>query len=137
MTDQSQLPPASASTSDERTLPIIAYATYLAAPITVALTAVVGVIIAHSGRDSASPMARTHYEFLIRTFWIGLFASIAGAVALGVGFVLSFILIGIPILVLAGVFLTLVCVWFVVRAVVGLIYAVQNQPYPRPYTWLI
>ncbi len=137
MTDQSQLPPAQATASDERVLPIIAYATYIAAPLTVAITAVIGVIIAHAGRDSASPLVRSHYEFLIRTFWIGLVALIVGGAALGVGIVLSVILIGIPIVVLASVFLGLACVWFVVRAVVGLVYVVQNQPYPRPYTYLV
>lgn len=140
MTDQPQLPPASGSAptaADERTLPIVAYALYLAGLATGGLTPIVGVIIAHASRDTASAAMRSHYEFLIRTFWIALAAFAVGGLALGIGVVLSFILIGIPIVVLAGCFLTLVGVWFLVRSVVGLIYVVQNQPHPRPQTWLV
>jgi uncharacterized membrane protein len=28
-------------------------------------------------------------------------------------------------------------VWFAVRCVMGLYYLSQNQPYPRPDTWLV
>lgn len=140
MTDQTQLPPPapppSAAAADERTMPIVAYALYLAGMIT-AITPIVGVIIAHASKDAPSWFLRSHYQFLIRTFWITVLGMLAGAAAMGVGVVLSIILIGIPIMAVAGLFMGLVGIWFVVRSIVGLIYAVQNQPYPNPVTWLV
>lgn len=136
MTDQTQLPPPAAS-ADERTLPIVAYALYLAGMVTGGLTPIIGVIIAHASRDNVSWFVRSHYQFLIRTFWITVLGLLVGGAAMGVGAILSIILIGIPIMAVAGLFLGLVCIWFVVRAVVGLIYAAQNQPYPNPVTWLV
>jgi uncharacterized membrane protein len=139
MTDQTQLPPPpppAATASDERTMPIVAYALYLAGTVT-ALTPMIGVIIAHANRDNASWFVRSHYQFLIRTFWITVLALLAGCVAMAVGAVLAIILIGIPIMAVAGLFMALAGIWFVVRSVVGLVYAVQNQPYPNPVTWLV
>ncbi|HEX2561645.1 hypothetical protein [Phenylobacterium sp.] len=138
MTDHTHLPPPQpAATADERTLPIVTYALYLGGFLTGGLTPIIGVIIAHAGKDNTSWFVRSHYQFLIRTFWITVLALLAGGAAMGVGVVLSIILIGIPIMVLAGLFMGLVAIWFAVRSVVGLIYAVQNQPYPKPETWLI
>ncbi|HEY9216636.1 MAG TPA: hypothetical protein VIO94_01200 [Phenylobacterium sp.] len=137
MTEQTQLPPPPASsTTDERTLPIVAYACYLGGLIT-GISPIIGVILAHAGREAASPTMRTHYTFQIRTFWIAVLAMLAAGAAMGVGAVLSVILIGIPILAAAGLAMGLICVWFFVRSVVGLIYVAQNQPYPRPETWLV
>jgi uncharacterized membrane protein len=136
MTDQSHHLPPPAAATDERVLPIVAYATYLGGLITL-VSPIIGVIIAHVGRDSAGPLARSHYDFLIRTFWMSIVGFVVTGIALGIGVLLSIILIGIPIVIVAGAAMTLVCVWFVIRSVAGLIYAIQNQPHPRPYTWLI
>jgi uncharacterized membrane protein len=140
MTDQTQLPPpppSSAATADERTLPIVAYALYLAGFLTGGLTPIIGVIIAHASKDNGSAFVRSHYQFLIRTFWITVLALVAGSAAMAVGVVLSIILIGVPIVMVAGLFLAVVVIWFAVRSVVGLVYAVQSQPYPNPETWMV
>ncbi|MET0293800.1 MAG: hypothetical protein ABW042_02200 [Phenylobacterium sp.] len=139
MTDHSQLPPPAApavQASDDRTVPVIAYALYLGGFAT-GFTPLIGVIIAHAGLAGASPFVRSHYEFLVRTFWIAVAALIAGALAMCVGFILSFVLIGIPIVWAAGAFMSLVGVWFAIRSVVGLVYVVQGRAYPNPRTWLI
>jgi uncharacterized membrane protein len=36
------------------------------------ITALIGVIIAHMKVDDTDPVLRSHYQFQIRTFWIGL-----------------------------------------------------------------
>lgn len=136
MTDHTQLPPP-ATTADERTLPIVAYALYLGGFLTGGLTPIIGVIIAHAGKDNASAFVHSHYQFLIRTFWITVLGLLVGGAALAIGVVLSIILIGIPIVAVASLFLAAVGIWFAVRSVVGLVYAVQNRTYPNPRTWLV
>ena len=82
---ESQRPIISSST-----LAVGVYVLYCVGYFTV-ITALIGVIIAHIKVDDPDPVLRSHYEFQIRTFWIGL-------LYLTIGTVLSIVLIGIPIL---------------------------------------
>jgi uncharacterized membrane protein len=123
-------------TSEDRTLPAVVYGLYLLGLVN-GLTILVGLVIAHMNRDTAGPVMRSHYTFLIRTFWIGLGASVVFGVLAGISAVLSFILIGIPFLMLFLFLLGAIGVWFAIRCVVGLIYLSQGEAYPRPLTWLI
>ena len=50
---------------------------------------------------------------------------------------LYFILIGIPLLILAKIMFALGAVWYGLRCVVGVIYLAQGEPYPRPYAPLV
>lgn len=131
MTDQ-----VSYSSAEDKTLPAVCYALYLLAFAT-GITAVIGLVIAYTQRRSASPAMESHYTFLIRTFWIGLVLAIAGAMVGGmlfaVGMVLSVILIGFPIMALAGMVWAAAAVWFGIRCVVGLVYLSRGEAYPRPY----
>ena len=125
---------------EDTTMPIVCYALYLAAFITGGLTAIIGLIIAYVQRGTAGPIMRTHYTFLIRTFWIGLVLAILGGIVGGVlfaiGAVLSVILIGFPIMALAGLVWAVAAVWFAVRGIVGLVYLSRGEAYPRPYAVL-
>jgi len=127
------------SAAEDRTMPAICYALYLLAFAT-GITAVIGLIIAYMQRSSAGPVMSTHYTFLIRTFWIGLVLAIVGGVVGGVlfaiGAVLSVILIGFPIMALAGLVWAVAAVWFGVRCIVGLVYLSRGEAYPRPYAVL-
>jgi uncharacterized membrane protein len=122
--------------TEDRTLPAIAYALYLLAFAT-GFTAIIGVIVAYANQASAGPQTRSHYTFLIRTFWIGLLWMILAGMVLGIGIPLSFILIGIPLLILAKIMFALGAVWYGLRCIVGVIYLAQGEPYPRPYAALI
>ena len=51
-------------------LTLIVYILYFAAYIT-GITGLIGVIIAHVKIGDADPLTRAHYQFQIRTFWIG------------------------------------------------------------------
>ena len=75
--------------------------------------------------------------FLIRTFWTAVVWSIIGGLVIGVGGLLMVILIGFPIFHLGVAILGLATIWFFVRTLVGAIYLVQDQAYPRPRTWLL
>lgn len=125
--------------TEDKTMPAVCYALYLLAFAT-GITAVVGLIIAYAQRSTAGPAMRTHYTFLIRTFWIGLLlaivAGIAGGVLFAIGAVLTVILIGFPIMALAGLVWAVAAIWFGVRCVVGLVYLSRGEAYPRPYAVL-
>jgi uncharacterized membrane protein len=121
---------------DRSTMPAIAYGLYILGFATGGLTAIAGLILAYAQRGGAGPVMRTHYTFLIRTFWLGLLLAIVGGVVGGVlfaiGAVLSVILIGFPIMALAGVIWAVAAVWFGVRCIVGLVYLSRGEAYPRP-----
>jgi uncharacterized membrane protein len=120
---------------EDTTMPIVCYALYLAAFIT-GITAIIGVVLAYASQGAAGPAMRTHYVFLIRTFWIGVLLMVLTAVTAGVGALLSVILIGIPILVLAGAMGVVTTVWFAVRCIIGLVHVGRGDAYPRPYAVL-
>ena len=120
---------------EDSTMAIVCYALYLAAFLT-GITAIVGVVIAYAQQNAAGPAMRSHYTFLIRTFWIGLALMVATALVAGIGAVLSVVLIGIPILFLAGLMGTVTTIWFAVRCIIGLVNAARGDAYPRPYAIL-
>src|SRR5260370_37591543 len=64
--------------SDEQ-LVLIVYLLYFAAYI-FGVTALIGVIIAHSRFPDATLLLRSHYQFQIRTFWFGLLYVLVGPV---------------------------------------------------------
>jgi uncharacterized membrane protein len=127
------------STSEDRTMPAICYGLYLLAFAT-GITAIIGVIIAYAQRATAGPDMQSHYTFLIRTFWLGILFAIVGAIVGGVlmaiGAVLTVILIGFPIMALAGLVWGVTAVWFGLRCILGLVYLSRGEPYPRPYAVL-
>ena len=129
-------PHALAPTSDDKVMPAVVYALYLIGLLN-GVTIIVGLIIAYVSRERAGPLTRSHYVFQTRSCWMGLAIAFAASLVTIVGFLLSFVLIGLPILWLGLTVLAGVGVWFGLRAVLGLFYLVQDQPYPRPDSWLI
>jgi uncharacterized membrane protein len=127
------------SGTEDRTMPAVVYALYLLAFAT-GITAIVGVIIAYAQRDRAGPVMHSHYTFLIRTFWLGIVLAIVSAVVGGIvfaiGALLTVILVGFPIMALAGLIWAIAAVWFGVRCIVGLVYLSRGEAYPRPYALL-
>jgi uncharacterized membrane protein len=88
----------------------------------IGFSAMIGVIMAHVKIDDADPVQRSRYQFLIRTFWIGL-------LYLTIGIPLSLVLIGLPIL--AWWF-----VWSLIRIVKGIIAINEHKPIANPKSWL-
>ena len=117
------LAPAAQSTLDPKTLSLAVYALYLASVFTFGVLAVAGLIIAYIIRGDAPEWLKSHFEFQIRSFWIGLAATIIGWATVWV--------LGLGFLVLAATAL-----WFIARAVVGLDRLLKNQPHPNPKTWM-
>ncbi|MBA4013829.1 MAG: hypothetical protein C0481_18355 [Phenylobacterium sp.] len=123
-------------TTEDRVLPAVVYGLYLLGLVN-GLTILVGLVVAYINLDKAGPRMRTHYDFQIRTFWIGLAIFLSLGLLIGISAVLSFVLIGIPFLLLFLFLWGAVGVWFAVRCVIGLVYISQDEAYPRPNTWLI
>ena len=120
MTDASPQgkPPAIVSNTG---LALIVYILYLAGYIT-GITKIIGVIIAHIQVGTPDPVARSHYQFQIRTFWIG-------ALYLLVGVVTTFVVIGIFILLWW-------LIWSLIRNIKGILALNENQPIPNPQSWM-
>jgi uncharacterized membrane protein len=129
-------PPPSSLAGDEKLMPIVVYVLYLLGWLG-GLTAIVGFVMAYSLKERAPDWARTHYVFLIRTVWIGLIWGIAAALLIVLGLPLTLVLIGFLFLKVAFGILGLLSVWVTVRCVVGLIYAMRSEAYPRPRAWII
>jgi uncharacterized membrane protein len=108
-------------TVQDNTVPIIIYALYCGGYLT-GISALVGVIIAHVKADDPDPMLRSHYQFQIRTFWIGF-------LYLLIGIPLCFVLIGIPLLVWWFV-------WSLIRIIKGMIRVSEYEPIANPASWL-
>ena len=102
-------------------LAVIVYALYGAGYFT-GFSALVGVIIAYLKIDGADPVLASHYRFQIRTFWIGLMYLVIGSV-------LSFVLIGIPILIWW-------VIWSLIRIVKGILLILDHKPIVNPGSWL-
>ena len=147
MTETPNLPPPPASRGFQFNGPTLISVLYLATWFTV-FTALVGVILAYVWRRHA-PQAweRTHYRYLIRTFWIG----IGGYAIVGAGIV-GFIVASeadlfvssktmdvavIVAAVLGGLWVVLLSVLLVVRCALSLVNAQQDAPMPRPGSWTI
>jgi hypothetical protein len=70
------------STPFARGMAFAAYFLLLAALPTAGTSALLALIIAYARRDSATPLIRSHHQFQIRIFWIGV-ALVVAALALG------------------------------------------------------
>jgi len=90
--------------------------------LVVPITSLVGLIMAYMYRGAAPAWVQTHYQFQIRTFWIGLLVGFLGGL-------LTLILIGWLVL------LALV-VWWIIRCVKGMQHVSRREAYPNPQTWL-
>jgi uncharacterized membrane protein len=113
-------PPAQPIVSGKQ-LALAVYILYLAS-FFVGITMVIGVVIAYVKINGADPLLRSHYQFQIRTFWIGLLYVVVGAL-------LSLIVIGIAVLVWWFI-------WTLVRCIKGILALNENKPIANPTSWM-
>ncbi|HYD24355.1 MAG TPA: hypothetical protein VEB68_06135 [Croceibacterium sp.] len=108
----------------------------------------VGLVLAYIWRNDADTQEweRSHYRYLIRTFWIGL------AVFLGVFIVWIATIFGtafdqsaqdralspaFPLVFVGAIVVWLLgAVWFCIRSILSLVKAGEGKPMPRPESWL-
>jgi uncharacterized membrane protein len=108
--------------TDPRTWAIIVWALYLASGVT-GITVIIALIIAYVKRpELAGTPFESHMTYAIRTFWIGLLGVVVGTI-------LTFVVIGIALLVAMAV-------WVLYRMIRGLILAIDGRPIPNPESWI-
>ncbi len=110
--------------ADDKTTKSVAYAIYLMYLFSILLPIlpIVGVIFAYVFENDAKVVLKSHYQYLIRTFWIGL---------------LYFAISGILVTVFIGMVLVPICViWWLIRLAKGLKSLLREQPIANPKTWL-
>jgi uncharacterized membrane protein len=99
----------------------IVYVLYLLSIPSAALLALIGVIWALAAREGAGPIARSHLDDQVRIWMIAFWWWVLLAVLAIVGWILSVVLIGIPILWLVGLLGFCVMVWFTIKSALGLL----------------
>ncbi|WP_372766324.1 DUF4870 family protein [Pseudoalteromonas sp.] len=99
----------------------INYVLYLAS-IILGITGLIALIMAYVNKKDAPEWVQTHYQFQIRTFWIGLLYAVIGGI-------LTFVGIGLLILLFY-------VVWLIVRCVKGLKALDKNEPIENPTSWM-
>jgi uncharacterized membrane protein len=100
---------------------LIVYILYFISYFT-GITALIGVIIAHVQVGQADSFLRSHYQFQIRTFWIGV-------LYLVIGILLTHFLIGIVVLLW-------LFIWSLVRNVKGVLALNESKPIADPTSWM-
>ncbi|NNC23876.1 hypothetical protein HKX42_08515 [Salinisphaera sp. USBA-960] len=99
----------------------IIYVLYLVS-LFIGVTGIIGVIMAYIHKDDAPAWLQQHYQFQIRTFWIGV-------LYIFIGVLLSFVIIGFFVLLFW-------LIWLIVRCVKGLKALGDNAAPPSPTGWM-
>ena len=108
--------------SEERNWTIAVWLLYLGSYITV-ITIIAGLVIAYMKRPQfAGTPYESHMTSAIRTFWISMIGGVIGTA-------LTFVVIGLPVLIA-------LVMWLIFRSVRGLVRAINNQPIEDPTGWL-
>lgn len=107
--------------TSQQQLAKIVYILYLVG-VVFGITGLIGVVMAYIYKSDAPEWLYSHYQFQIRTFWIGLLYLVVGSILL---------------VVLVGwlVYLFWV-VWLIIRCVKGLQILDKKEPHPNPTTWM-
>ncbi len=101
-------------------LVLTVYILYLVSFLT-GITGLIGVIIAYLQRDETDPICKSHFQFQIRTFWIGLLYFFVGLLTIHFA-------IGALILVWWAI-------WTLIRCVKGLLILNKGNAIPDPNSW--
>ena len=86
------------------------------------LSALIGVIIASLQDETADKVCQTHFQFQIRTFWIGLLYIFVGALTLHIG--------------LGAIVLLWWALWTLIRCTKGMLALNAGRPIRDPLSWL-
>jgi len=96
------------------------YIIYLAA-IILPMLPIVGVIFGYVFENDAKTNLKSHYQYIIRTFWIGCLY-----------FIVSIALIAVGI----GILLVPLCIiWWLIRTAKGLKFLMRKERVANPKTW--
>jgi len=124
MTTKNEAAPKRRPKKEDKASEVVAavvYVLYMALFIP-GFTAFLGIIFAYIFESDAKSYLKSHYQYLIRSFWIGL---------------LYFCIVSLLFFVAIGVLLfPLVVIWWYIRMVKGLKSLIKKEPIKDPETWL-
>lgn len=102
----------------------ITYAVYFMylCSIVLPMLPILGVIFAYVFENDARDTLKSHYQYLIRSFWMAV-------LYFGLSAALVPFIIGIPLL-------TICVIWWIIRNVKGLKALLRDEPISNPKTWL-
>ncbi|MBY0562979.1 MAG: hypothetical protein K2P58_02235 [Hyphomonadaceae bacterium] len=100
---------------------LLTYVLYLLSIPSAGVLALVGLIVAYVGRAEAAGLARSHLDHQIRIWWTAFWWTLAIWIVGAIGVVLAIVLIGIPIIWLAGLASLVLLIWFTVVSLFGLL----------------
>lgn len=112
------------STAISKKTPFIVYILYLSS-LVFGVTGLIGLIMAYVSTGRAPDWEKTHYQFQIRTFWLGFFY-------ITIVIALFFTIIFMPLAMLLGL---MSGVWYIVRCVKGMMAYDAGEPIENPKTW--
>ncbi|MCA0974981.1 hypothetical protein LCL99_10880 [Halomonas denitrificans] len=115
-------PPEPEGSGADTTIALVGYALLLANLVT-GFTAVISVVIAYVYKGKGPAWLDQHYRYQIRTFWIGLVYAVVASL-------LTFVLIGLPLLLALAV-------WLIVRCVKGFKALQEKRAPDNLESWLI
>lgn len=107
---------------------VVAWILYILSIPSANLLVLVGLVVAYASRGSATGLAAQHIEAQINLFWSVFWVSVVLWGLIAVSAVASVLLIGIPFLILFGLLLLLVSIWFTVKSVLGLLALLNDRP---------
>jgi uncharacterized membrane protein len=107
---------------------LLVYVLFLLSIPSAAVFALLGVIVALMAKDGAGPLARSHLDDQVRIWFVAFWWTIGIALIWLIGAVLSFVLIGIPILLIAGLLFLILYIWFTVKSFFGLLALLDGRP---------
>lgn len=113
-------PPMSAPEAG-RASAFIVYILYLLSIPSAAVFALIGVIWAMAARDGAGPLALSHLRDQIRIWMVAFWWGVLLVAMAIIGSLLSVVLIGFPILWIAGLIGFCVMIWFTIKSALGLL----------------
>ncbi|NPA72762.1 MAG: DUF4870 domain-containing protein [Gammaproteobacteria bacterium] len=111
-------------------MPTIIYSLYLA-NIIIPFTGLIGVIMAYINKSDSDGYLASHYQFQIRTFWIGLLYAVVGGI-------LTMVVIGgiLTMAVIGWLIILFYVIWLIIRCVRGFKYLGEKEPMPNPTSWM-
>lgn len=111
-----------------RSSAFIVYVLYLLSIPSAAIFALFGVIVALAARDGAGPLARSHLDYQIRTWFTAFWWTIGLAILAILGWLTAIIGIGFLLLWAAGLGAVVLYLWFTVVSLIGLLALIDNRP---------
>jgi uncharacterized membrane protein len=103
----------------------IIYVLYLVGWVIPVIPPIIGLIMAYINRGDAPAWVESHYQFQIRTFWIGTLFCIIGALVST--YIVNFV---------GWLIFVLTMIWWIIRCVKGLKELFDRAPHADPATWV-